>query len=81
MTRRGGRAGGRMGATPFVHVVTAIGRPFNFVPQKFGALRDVPGYENLVQERFERCLDLYLCPRAKKKRVRFAVRSRLPAPT
>ncbi len=43
----------------------------NFLPQAYGALRKVPAYPNLVKERFERCLDLYLCPRAKvKKRLR-----------
>lgn len=26
-------------------------------------------YENLVQENFERCLDLYMCPRMMKKKV------------
>lgn len=45
-------------------------RPSNFLPQAFDALRKVPAYENLVKERFERCLDLYLCPRAKVKKLR-----------
>lgn len=27
----------------------------------------VCGYENFIKERFERCLDLYLCPRALRK--------------
>lgn len=34
-----------------------------FVPQGFDAMRRVPAYASFVQERFERCLDLYLCPR------------------
>lgn len=29
----------------------------------------VAGYKDFVKERFERCLDLYLCPRAIKKNV------------
>lgn len=40
-----------------------------FIPQKFSCLRHVPGYNNLVKERFERCLDLYLCPRKMKRRL------------
>ena len=45
-------------------------RPQNYLSQKFDALRKVPGYSNFIQERFERCLDLYLCPRQRKVRVR-----------
>lgn len=44
-------------------------RPLNFVPQKIEALRKVPLYENLIKEHFERCLDLYLCPRLLRKKV------------
>ena len=33
----------------------------------FDSLRAVPAYADFVRERFERCLDLYLCPRAKKR--------------
>ena len=36
---------------------------------RFNSLREVPAYSNFVQERFERCLDLYLCPRQRKMRV------------
>ena len=38
-----------------------------FVPRAFSCLRAVPAYSEFVRERFERCLDLYLCPRVKKK--------------
>ncbi|GAM20150.1 hypothetical protein SAMD00019534_033250, partial [Acytostelium subglobosum LB1] len=38
-------------------------RPHNFVPQKYGNMRRIPTYNNIIKERFERCLDLYLCPR------------------
>ncbi|KAB2635593.1 ribosome biogenesis protein BOP1-like protein [Pyrus ussuriensis x Pyrus communis] len=31
-------------------------------------MRSIPAYENAVKECFERCLDLYLCPRVQKKR-------------
>jgi ribosome biogenesis protein ERB1 len=35
----------------------------SFVPQAFSCLRHVPLYDKFIKERFERCLDLYLCPR------------------
>ena len=44
-------------------------RPYNFLPSKIDALRKVPLYDNLIREHFERCLDLYLCPRVMKKKV------------
>ncbi|XP_052230147.1 ribosome biogenesis protein bop1-B-like [Dreissena polymorpha] len=44
-------------------------RRMNFMPQKFSNLRTVPGYSNFIRERFERCLDLYLCPRQRKTRM------------
>lgn len=44
-------------------------RQLNFVPQKIDALRKVPLYTNLIKEHFERCLDLYLCPRLLRKKV------------
>lgn len=40
-----------------------------FIPKRFESLRSVPAYENAVKEEFDRCLDLYLCPRARKKRI------------
>lgn len=40
-----------------------------FVPQAFACLRHVPLYDKFIKERFERCLDLYLCPRVRKKRM------------
>jgi ribosome biogenesis protein ERB1 len=39
------------------------------VPQKYKSLRNVPYYTNFIRERFLRCLDLYLCPRAKRMKV------------
>ena len=32
-------------------------------------MRSIPAYENAMKDCFERCLDLYLCPRVRKKRV------------
>ncbi|XP_020247303.1 ribosome biogenesis protein BOP1 homolog isoform X2 [Asparagus officinalis] len=40
-----------------------------FIPRRFESLRSVPAYEKAVKEEFDRCLDLYLCPRARKKRI------------
>ncbi|XP_072458794.1 ribosome biogenesis protein BOP1 isoform X2 [Notamacropus eugenii] len=44
-------------------------RKLNFLPQQFRCLRAVPAYDRFIHERFERCLDLYLCPRQRKMRV------------
>eukprot|EP01134_Creolimax_fragrantissima_P004760 CFRG4760T1 len=53
-------------------------RENNFIPTKYAALRLVPRYENYIQERFERCLDLYLCPRGRKNRVNIDPESLIP---
>jgi ribosome biogenesis protein ERB1 len=52
-----------------------VERKLNFLPQKFPSLRTVPAYSRFIQERFERCLDLYLCPRQRKMRVRETART------
>lgn len=44
-------------------------RKLHFIPQKFKTLRQVPYYDRYIRERFLRCLDLYLCPRAKRSKV------------
>ncbi|XP_044027926.1 ribosome biogenesis protein bop1 [Siniperca chuatsi] len=44
-------------------------RKFPFVPTAFSSLRQVPAFPRFIHERFERCLDLYLCPRQRKMRV------------
>lgn len=46
-----------------------IDRETNYMPQKYLALRKVPGYQESVRERFERCLDLYLAPRVRKNKL------------
>ncbi|KAF2072138.1 hypothetical protein CYY_006536 [Polysphondylium violaceum] len=48
------------------HLMDPRERPHNFIPQKYNFLRHIPTYNKLIKERFERCLDLYLCPRTKK---------------
>ncbi|KAE8689235.1 Transducin/WD40 repeat-like superfamily protein isoform 2 [Hibiscus syriacus] len=40
-----------------------------FIPRRFTSFRSIPAYENAVKDSFERCLDLYLCPRVWKKRI------------
>ncbi|KAK9829975.1 hypothetical protein WJX72_008983 [[Myrmecia] bisecta] len=49
-----------------------------FLPQAFDSLRKVPMYSNFIQERFERCLDLYLCPRTRRKRFDIDPESLVP---
>lgn len=44
-------------------------RKLHFIPQKYNSLREVPAYSKFIKERFQRCLDLYLCPRALKMRL------------
>lgn len=53
-------------------------RPQNFLPKKYSSLRLVPAYNNFIQDRFERCLDLYLCPRQRKMRVQVNPEDLLP---
>ncbi|KAE8540988.1 ribosome biogenesis protein ERB1 [Cryptococcus gattii VGV] len=58
-------------------------RKTDFLPEKYDALRKVPGYKNLVQEKFERCLDLYLAPRTRRVKLNIDPESlipKLPAP-
>ena len=55
-------------------------RPYgHFIPKKFMNLRSVGAYEHAVRERFERCLDLYLCPRAMKRRLNIDPESLVPS--
>lgn len=44
-------------------------RKLHFLPQQFNSLREVPAYPRFIKERFQRCLDLYLCPRALKMKL------------
>mmetsp|Transcript_19354 Transcript_19354/g.45234 ORF Transcript_19354/g.45234 Transcript_19354/m.45234 type:complete len:514 (-) Transcript_19354:36-1577(-) len=48
------------------------------VPKKFPNLRSVGAYEHAVREAFERCLDLYLCPRQLKRRLNIDPESLVP---
>ncbi len=53
-------------------------RRTDFVPAKHDALRKVPAYRDFIKERFERCLDLYLAPRARKMRLTIQPEDLLP---
>ncbi|CAD7015168.1 ribosome biogenesis protein BOP1 homolog [Ceratitis capitata] len=44
-------------------------RKLHFMPQKYKSLREVPAYPRYIRERFMRCLDLYLCPRARRTKL------------
>lgn len=48
------------------------------VPKKFPNLRSVGAYPHSVREAFERCLDLYLCPRVMKRRLNIDPESLVP---
>ncbi len=53
-------------------------RRLQFVPSKHDSLRKVPAYKDFIKERFERCLDLYLAPRARKMRLTIQPEDLLP---
>ncbi|CCE65935.1 hypothetical protein TPHA_0N01540 [Tetrapisispora phaffii CBS 4417] len=49
-----------------------------YLPQKYSALRKVPGYTESIRERFERSLDLYLAPRVRKNKLNIDPDSLIP---
>jgi ribosome biogenesis protein ERB1 len=54
-------------------------RPYGLlVPKKHQNLRSVGSYKYSVREAFERCLDLYLCPRIMKRRLNIDPESLVP---
>lgn len=53
-------------------------RPKNYLPKKYSSLRAVPAYDKFIEERFERCLDLYLCPRVRKNKFQIDPESLIP---
>ncbi|KAL1459878.1 hypothetical protein WDU94_011829 [Cyamophila willieti] len=53
-------------------------RKLHFIPQKYNSLREVPAYKNYMKERFTRCLDLYMCPRARVMKVKIEAEDLLP---
>lgn len=55
-----------------------LDRERNFIPQKYSSLRKVPGYQENIRERFERCLDLYLAPRVRHNKLNIDPDSLIP---
>jgi ribosome biogenesis protein ERB1 len=53
-------------------------RDRNFLPKSHDALRQVSAYQNSVKERFERCLDLYMCARTRRRKLQMDPDSLLP---
>ncbi|KAH8106234.1 ribosome biogenesis protein ERB1 [Cristinia sonorae] len=53
-------------------------RERDFLPQKYSALRLVPAYNQFIQERFSRQLDLYLAPRIQRKKLQIDPNSLIP---
>lgn len=53
-------------------------RRINFIPKKYSSLRLVPAFDNFIKERFDRCLDMYLCPRQRKMRVQVDPQDLIP---
>ena len=53
-------------------------RELPYMPQKYMALRKVPAYENIVKERFERCLDLFIAPRVVRPKINVDPESLIP---
>jgi len=51
----------------------------HLIPKKFPNLRSVGAYEHAVRDRFERCLDLYMCPRQLKRRLNIDPESLVPS--
>jgi len=49
-----------------------------FIPQKYSCLRKVPAWKDFIRERFDRCMDLYLAPRARKMRLTIQPEDLLP---
>lgn len=70
MQEAGGREGGLVAvcAQPSNdRTLTCLNIP---IPNQMTTTNQVCGYEGFIKERFERCLDLYLCPRAFRKQPR-----------
>ncbi|KAF8917800.1 NUC169 domain-containing protein [Mucidula mucida] len=53
-------------------------RERDYLPQKYSALRLVPGYDRFIKERFNRQLDLYLAPRVQRAKLNIDPKSLIP---
>ena len=57
----------------------AADRALDFLPRRYPSMRLIPAYEGAVKERFERALDLFLCPRQRRRKLRIDPDSLIPA--
>ncbi|KAF8826541.1 hypothetical protein HHX47_DHR5000306 [Lentinula edodes] len=53
-------------------------REHDYLPQKYSALRLVPGYERFIKDRFNRQLDLYMAPRVQRVKLNIDPNSLIP---
>jgi len=53
-------------------------RERNFLPQKYNSLRLVPAFDQFIQQRFDRQLDLYLAPRIQRVKLNINPDSLIP---
>lgn len=53
-------------------------RERDYLPQKYSSLRLVPAYDQFIQQRFSRQLDLYLAPRIQRIKLRIDPNSLIP---
>ncbi|KAI0069034.1 BOP1NT-domain-containing protein [Artomyces pyxidatus] len=53
-------------------------RERDYLPQKYPSLRLVPAYDQFIQERFSRQLDLYLAPRIQRAKLNIDPNSLIP---
>lgn len=53
-------------------------RERDYLPQKYAALRNVPGYDRFINDRFNRQLDLYLAPRVQRVKLNIDPDSLIP---
>jgi ribosome biogenesis protein ERB1 len=53
-------------------------RERDYLPKKYSALRLVPAYDQFIQERFSRQLDLYLAPRIQRAKLNIDPNSLIP---
>src|SRR5690606_20712840 len=42
-------------------------RQYNYIPTRYESLRNVPAYSNMIKERYQRCMDIFLAVRQKKR--------------
>eukprot|EP01113_Clastostelium_recurvatum_P032475 TRINITY_DN4180_c0_g1_i5.p1 TRINITY_DN4180_c0_g1~~TRINITY_DN4180_c0_g1_i5.p1 ORF type:complete len:1068 (-),score=304.60 TRINITY_DN4180_c0_g1_i5:88-3252(-) len=61
------------------HAIAPSKRELRNLPVKYDRMVDLPAYRNAVHDQFERCLDLYLCPRSRHVKLNVTPESLLPS--